>query len=164
LGIFDIKSRLNGFQKNNRFFSLILAKNDYIDLPIDPISVTSSSMPGRTVGESKIIDFGISYSIAGDLEYNDWSCTIRTWNYIDYRQIKYWFDMIHNESTIKRAKPSEYKTIGTLSQLNLDNMPIFNDIIKGVYPKSVGDITLSDDGDGLVTFDVTFNVDGINSI
>lgn len=159
-----MKSRLGGFQKSNKYFTMILAKNNFINLPIDPIAVTAVGMPGRALGETQIMDFGIPYTIAGDLTYNDWTCTIRTWNYVDYRQMKYWFDIIHNESTKKRAQPKEYKTVCTVSQLNQHNVPIYTSIIKGVYPKSISDISMADDNDAIVTFDVTFNVDGINSI
>lgn len=161
MGILDIKNRMSGFQRSNRFM-VVLAAMSMIPVPIDPVVVTSTTMPGRSVGEIIIGDIGTDISIAGDVTFNDWTVTIRTFEYIDYRTFKSWFNTIHDPSIREKGTPSSYKTIATVSQLDDKSIPIHNMVLKGVYPKSLSDISFSTENDNqIVTFDVTFNVDDI---
>lgn len=162
LTLSGVKLMLGGAQRSNKFFTMLLTKTQLIPLPIIPLSIIATTFPGRELSELEFNDMGTKYSIAGDVKFNDWTVTIRTFNYLDYRQIKSWFELIHTPMEGTRALPSEYKSMCTVSQTNHTSpIPLTNLLLKGVYPKSIGDVTLSEDSPDLVTFDVTFNVDDI---
>ena len=157
-----VKMALGGAQKSNNFFTMILAKTQLIPLPINPISIIATNLPSRTISKIQFKDMGTTYNIAGDTTFGDWSITIRTYQFIDYRQIKSWCESIHAPMSGKRSLPKVYKTTCTLSQIDhKTGLPFTNFIIKGVYPVSISDIKYSEDTSDLITFDVTFNVDDV---
>lgn len=157
-----VKRLLGGNQRKNQFFTMLLTKTQLIPLPITPMSIVSASLPSRKLSELSVNDLGTTYKIAGDTTFDDWNVTIRTYQYIDYRQIKSWCELIHSPMNAKRALPKDYKSTCTLSQIDYSTgLPLTNFIIKGVYPKSIGEIEFSEESSDLVQFTVTFNVDDI---
>ena len=162
-GLSGLKSQLRGVQRANKFFTLLLTKVRFIPLPLDPLSIIATTFPGREIGSITVNDLGTEFTIAGDATFNDWEVTIRTWNYLDYTMIKYWFDSIHSPTKGVKGKPTDYKSICTVSQMdNVSGLPVSNMMLKGVYPKSISDISFAEDNEELVTFTVSFNIDTID--
>lgn len=157
-----VKGLLWGAQRQNKFFTLLIAKTQLIPTPIIPLSIVASTIPGRSVGTISLNDIGTKYTMAGDVTFEDWKVTIRTFEYLDYRQIKSWFELIHSPMNGQRALPKDYKTICTVSQLeHSSGFPMTNILLKGVFPKSIGEIQLDESVPELIKFDVVLNVDDI---
>ena len=157
-----VKSLLGGTQKANNYFTMLLTKNQLFPLPLVPMSIIATGVPGRSLGKISVMDMGTTYNIAGDTVFEDWKVTIRTFQYIDYRMIKSWFENIHSPMNGNRTSPKDYKSTCTVSQIDhRSGLPLTNFIIKGVFPLSVSEVTFSEDSNELIKFDVTFNVDDI---
>lgn len=157
-----VKSLLGGTQKSNNFFTMLLTKNQLFPLPLVPMSIISATVPGRSLGKIEVMDMGTKYTIAGDTTFDDWKVTIRTFQYLDYRMIKSWFENIHSPMSGDRITPKEYKSTCTVSQIDhRTGLPLTNFILKGVYPTQISDVTFSEDSADLIKFDVTLNVDDI---
>jgi len=157
-----VKSMLGGSHRANHFFTMLLAKTQIIPLPIVPMSIVSATIPGRSLSEIKFIDAGTTYTIAGDTTFESWEVKIRTFEYLDYRMIKSWFESIHAPMNGSRANPKEYKSICTVSQIDYrTGLPLHNFLLKGVYPKNIGSVQFDEDSSELITFTVTLNIDDI---
>lgn len=164
-GLSGLKSQLRGVQRANKFFTLLFTKVKFIPLPLDPLTIISTTFPGREVGTITVNDLGTEYTLAGDVTYNDWEVTIRTWNYLDYNMIRTWVESIHSHAKGAKAKPKDYKSMCTVSQLdNVSGSPVSNMLLKGVFPKSISDITFAEDNEELVTFTVSLNIDSIDML
>jgi len=153
---------LGGAQKTNNFFTMLLTKTQILPLPIVPMSITSATLPGRSLGIATFTDMGTTYNFATNTTFDQWTVTIRTFQYVDYRMIKSWFEKIHSPMNGERSLPKDYKSICTLSQIDhVTGLPLTNFILKGIFPVKLGEIKFDETQGELVTFDVTFNIDDI---
>lgn len=163
----SIKSRISGLYRTNRFFLILLTKNQFnFPLPLDPILVSVVNMPGRSVEDIPFVHGGVNYMIAGDPTFNDLTVRIKTWHYVDFRMMQQWMDAINDPNDNKRLKPSQYKTAGSIGQAGDKSiLPLHNLALKGLYPKSISDIEFdTSESTELVSFTVTFNVDSIQML
>ena len=177
--LFSIKSRISGFYRPNRFLLILMTKNKYgIPVPVDPLIVSAANMPGRSLQEQKLYKNGVEYKYAGAPTFEDLKITITTWHYIDFRAFQAWFDWIWNPDMARLASsvsagdmpsPKDYKTDAYLGQVGdsgiTSSIPLHNMILKGVYPKSIGDVEFSQDpAQEFVKFTVTLSVDSIEML
>ena len=171
----SIKSRISGFYRPNRFFLMLLTPAASgiipIPLPIDPLIVKVASMPARSTKEIKMKKMGTEISIPTFNEYSDFTVTITTWNFADYRMIQSWMDDIYNivdgNSNSARYKGKSFDDFKVTAMLGAtgDNkltsyIPLHDMTLHGLYPKELGEIQFSQDASTeFISYDVTFNVD-----
>jgi len=154
----EMKSKIQGKSRLNRF---------KVTLPtplgiLDEVYIKAAGLPGRTVNATELKSKGATIKVGSDPVYNDWTITVYGEDYSTYKIFFEWMDLVAKFKGNIRGLPSDYKIDGvTVSQLGTDNNVIATAELLGVWPNSLADISFDNEGDGIVTFDVTLSLDSI---
>ena len=159
------KEKVKRLAKPNRFKIEVMPPPiiRYTDMDLADLTFFAkiASIPERTVGEHELKKYGMTYKVAGDMQFNDLNMTYLNdaeWNCRTF--FEYWIDTIAHARNNRRAEPSEYLFNSRLRvhQLGLkENEILASYEFHDIYPKTVGEIELSMDAtDQFEEFQVTF--------
>jgi len=155
----QMKSKIQGVSRLNRF---------KVTLPtpvgiLDEVYIKAAGLPGRTVNVTELKTKGATLKIGADPLYNDWTITVYAENYDTYKTFFKWMDLVAQFKTNSRGLPTDYKIDGVkVEQLGLDNSVVVTATLDGIWPNNLADISFDNEGDGIVTFDVTLSLDSIS--
>lgn len=124
--------------------------------------VKSATMPGRAFADVEVWVQGRAITIAGDAVYDGtWTLTfIDTEEHTLRKQFLAWMDYIDSFSAHDRGvgAAADYMTEATIQQLGGASQEVkASYILKDVYPKSISEISMSDESSALTEFSVEFN-------
>ena len=156
----DIKKYLGLGARSNKY-TIIINKANLSGERINTLCFTTS-MPSKNLADIEIWYMGRKLTIAGDTEFNGtWSASFKdNENHTLRREFLDWMDEIDQSKPHTRNINTHADYMGTaiLTQLTSStNKPTFTMNIQDIYPKSISEITYSDDNSGLVEFTVEFN-------
>ena len=125
------------------------------------ILAKAASVPGKTVGTVEVYAQGRKVPIAGDANYDTWSCTFYIQKTFKIREdIEKWMtdiddymNNLSNETTL-----AEYQKEIEIEQLDRKGNVIKTFVLKNAWPTTVGEVTLgADTNDSVEELEVTFN-------
>jgi hypothetical protein len=121
----------------------------------------STVIPSGTTGTVEIDYKGSKLKLAGDNTYASWGVTVlNNKDFNIYKTIQRWREFQRSDILGTRAPDLTYKTVATIEQLDAAETVIFTEILVGLFPTTVGDITLGQgENDSVEMFDVTFEYD-----
>ena len=156
------KSSLQIGARTNKYKIMMNSKGGGPDNEITDILAKSVSLPGMTSNDIDLMIQGVRVTIAGDASY-DGTINITFYDKEDHflrRKFIKWMIFINDVINHDRIAGStmDYMTDTTIQQLStVDNSMVAEYKFYNVYPKSVSDITYSDEGGTLMEFTVEFN-------
>ena len=143
-----------------------------IDNPVDRGSflktsfmVQAAQIPEATLGQATVNYFGRQVKLAGNRTFPDWTVTIMNdEDFLVRDGMERWSNAINGlESNLRSAAlatTAQYKTNATVTQFGKQGNPIRTYNFVGIFPITVGSITLDwGTNDAVETFDVTFAYD-----
>lgn len=122
----------------------------------------ASSIPASTLSPCIVAYMGRDIKVPGDRTFDDWSVTV--YNTKDFALRKYFENWSSNilrnwENITTGEDENDYQNQATVYQLDRGEKPINTYYIKGIFPTSIGEITLAYDNNNTVEeFTVTFAV------
>lgn len=123
----------------------------------------STVIPSGTTEVIEVPFMGSKIKIAGDNTYPDWTVTIlNNKDFNIYKTVQRWREFQRSDVLGTRSNDLTYKTIATIEQLDGSQNVIFTEVLVGLWPQLVGDITLgAEENNTVEVFDVTFSMDYI---
>jgi hypothetical protein len=123
--------------------------------------VQSTVIPSASTDEIQVFYRGVAIKVVGDNTYPDW--TVNFLNKKDfeiYKAVQRWREFCRSDILGTRANDLSYKTVATIEQLDGAGNVIYTVVAVGIWPKTVGEVSLSqDETNSVERFDVTFAVD-----
>ena len=146
-----------------------VALNQYYIVKIpqlgDQLAVTALSrttdIPAFTKNVLEVPFRGIPMKIEGSPTYSEWPVSILADQAHSARHaFLKWMELAYNVLTLSNFGHNEYKVDGvSVSQLAYNKQVTSTCIFYGIWPSSVGAISLDQQGGGVEMFDVTFSYD-----
>ena len=127
--------------------------------------VQAAQIPEATLGQATVNYFGRQVKLAGNRTFPDWTVTIMNdEDFLVRDGMERWSNAINGlESNLRSAAlatTAQYKTNATVTQFGKQGNPIRTYNFVGIFPITVGSITLDwGTNDAVETFDVTFAYD-----
>jgi hypothetical protein len=167
----------NGFARGHNFnFSIIDWRDPDVDSkflgnllgaalsPIQTLFCSSTNLPSKTIETEAVpVHYGMpGIKVAKNVNYGSWTVTFYADEVLMLRFLFLrWMELIQDSSTQQFALASRYKSsFAFASILTPQNIPIQVYSFKGLFPTSVGSVTMAQQNSGSVlTFDVTFEFD-----
>lgn len=129
--------------------------SDYLKYPY---LVKSTNLPGLTYEEHVVKYGGISYKIAADRTYNDWSITLNIDKKSDVLNKFYdWFGKMYDNMSGTSFPAKFYMVDQEAFLLNGTGDIVSTYKFKYTYPKSIGDVTLDYGSSEIATVDIIFS-------
>jgi len=121
----------------------------------------ATTIPSGSTDMVEVFHRGSSMKIAGDNTYPDWTVTVKmNVDYNIYKTIQRWREFMRSDILGTHANDLTYKTIATIEQLDGADNVIFTEVLVGIFPTVVGDVTLGDEErSNFEIFDLTFAYD-----
>ena len=121
----------------------------------------ATTIPTETINEILVGYQSQKLKVSGDREYADWTVTVyNTEEWTVRNDLEKWMKLINDPETNFKTSHESYWTDLKVTQLgvnSLSDVAIY--IMKGAWPKELGEITLDwDSNDEVETFDVTFTM------
>lgn len=156
-----LSSQFRNAAAPNRF-KIIIAAPSEIGLNTEKASFMckGGSIPSETIGERTMSYQSQILKLSGDRTYDDWTCTVyNTEEWITRNDIEKWMKIINDPETNFKTSHSSYMGEVTINQLSINDLSIVATyILKGAWPKTVGEITLDwETADEKETFDITWS-------
>lgn len=149
-----------GLARQNRFEVLISPPNFY---PAENEKISlycqSVSIPGVNVASDAVRLMGEVVEIPYDRTFSGANMSFYVDSRMDVR--KYFDDWINEiQNTVRRtfSYPDDFKSREIkVTVLKLDDTPVYSITMYDAFPKSLGQLSLSNDSTGVMTFDVSFD-------
>lgn len=129
----------------------------------------ATSIPASNIGEAIAPYKGRQIKVPGDATFEDWSVTALVDNDFNSKSIfEEWLNLMNgweaNTTTSGFMSPTSIYGNGTIKQLDREDNVIHTYQVQGIFPKSVGEITLGyDTNDTIMEQQVTFAVNSLKS-
>ena len=122
----------------------------------------TANMPGRSFADISVWVQGRLVTIAGDAQYEGtWSATFMDTEFHSLRkEFLAWMDYIDNVKKHRRITTGapDYMGVVIIQQLSsVNNKATVQQNLMNAYPKSISEITYSDDNSSIAEFTVEFN-------
>lgn len=149
-----------GLARQNRF-EVLISPPAFLPVETNKISLycQSVSIPGVSVSSDPVRIMGEVVEVPYDRAFTGATMVFYVDTRMDVR--KYFDDWVNTiQDTDRRTfkYPNDYKSKEvTVSVLRLDNTPVYNIKLFDVFPKSIGGLSLSNDTQGVMTLDVSFD-------
>jgi len=161
----EMRAQLTGGGARGSLFQINISNpvNGGADLKL-AFMAKASSLPASTLTTVPVPYFGREIKVNGTRTYDTWSTTIiNDEDFLVRNALEDWMGQINlpqqNINTLGRS-PSLYKTQGEAIQYSKDGSILRKYKFYGLWPESLGDITLAwDDGDSIEEFEVTWQFD-----
>lgn len=158
---FKGRVRGKGLSKQNRFYMMISPPPSIgtTDLSTVLLLCQSVSVPGVSIASSPVRTTGETIEAAYDRTFGAANATF----YVDAdMKVRFFFDewinSIQDPTTRIFAYPKEYKSPEIeIGVLRLDDNPSYTITLFDAFPKSIGNLSLSNDSNNLMTLDVSFD-------
>ena len=163
VNINELKRTLGVGARANRYRVIIPSKGNGPDSSLINILVKGASFPSRSFADIDIFVQGKKITIAGEAQYDGtWTLTfLDTEDHSLRGAFNNWMTYIDNINANNREaqEATDYMTDGAkIQQLStVDNSVKAEYSFFNLYPKSISEITVADDNEGLVEFTVEFN-------
>jgi len=158
----DLKKTLGMGARSNKYKIILSSPSGGPDGEEINTLAKSTTIPGRSFNDIQVWYQGRLITVAGDAQYDStWSVTflddekhsLRT----KFNNWMEFIDSVKNDKRISTDNPS-YMTSVKLSQLSsVTGYPTATYELYDVYPKSMSDISFSDDNSSLIEFTIEFN-------
>lgn len=162
----DIRSQMSLGGARPALFQVIITNpvNPSGDLKT-PFMVTSSQLPGSTIGTTEVPYFGRITKFAGDRTFEPW--TVQILNDEDFlirNALEQWSNSINdhvgNVTAFGSASPILYKSQAQVTQFSKTGVPIREYTFEGIWPQAVEPIDVSwESQNEIQRFGVTFEYD-----
>lgn len=131
---------------------------------IMPFRCQASSIPEASLNPIDVNYFGRAVKVAGSRTYPDWTVTVIEDEDLQVREaLENWVGSINSPELNTRrfgtSEMSQYKTTALVNQYSQVEELLRTYQFIGLFPTSVGAITLGWEGNNVATYDVTFAYD-----
>ena len=158
----DFKARLSGGGARANQFKVTMPFPGYSAVGGETSDLAflcqATSLPGQSLGTVAVPFRGRVLNIAGDRTFNPWSVTVMNdTDFKLYRAFERWFNGMNNMTDNEGlTNPVDYQVDMFVDQLDRNGAPIKSYTLRGAFPTSLDDITLSySDNSSIETFGVT---------
>lgn len=137
-------------------------QNDFADLPF---MVTSTTLPGSSLGFVEVPYFGRKIRLSGDRTFEPWTVTIINDEDFKIRHgMERWHHTMNNlasgVSGLPNASPGQYKADASVIQYGKKGDPLRTYKFEGLFPIAISTIDVNwNDTDAIEYFQVTFQYD-----
>ncbi len=166
----------NGFARHHHFnFAIVDWRDSTFDdpilgkilggftAPLQSMFCSSTTLPEKSIKTEAVpIHYGMpGITIASDVNYSPWTVTFYSDEVLMLRTMFLrWMELINNTDNQQFSLPARYKsTFAYASVLTPSDMPVHVYSFKGLFPISVGAITMQQQDTNVLTFNVTFGYD-----
>lgn len=166
----DVSSFLGQFDggaRPNRYQVKIVSAPKHAGAPLGELFsflCRSSSIPASNLAPCTVAYMGREVKVPGDRTFDDWSVTVyntKDWKIREYFE-KWSSNMLKNFANITDGEGhADYENWAIVTQLDRGGNPVPKGVydVKGIFPTSVGEISLAYDNNNTVEeFPVTFAV------
>jgi hypothetical protein len=146
-----------------------VARNQYFAVRIPQVAdedtitalAVSTTLPPKTHDTTSIFYRGLGVKIQTKPTFGEWSVDFLCDEAHSLRNIfKKWMELQYNVQTLTNANHNEYKVDGvSVSQLAANKAATSTTTFYGMFPKTVGEIALNQEGGEVEKFTVTFDYD-----
>lgn len=121
----------------------------------------ASQIPGKNVAPIEVPYLNHKVKIAGDVTFDDLTVTILLDNDFSVRnELESWQESIRSNSEIFGTDPAMYKQIGSLIQLDNNEIELAQYDFVGLWPNSISPLDLAwETNDTIAEYTVTFSYD-----
>jgi hypothetical protein len=157
----ELKHTLGIGGRTNKYKVVMNGKTNVDNFTVNTF-VKSATIPGRSFADVEVHVQGRLITIAGDAQYDGtWTLTfLDTEQHTLRKQFLAWMNYIDEFESHKRGvnTANDYMTESTIHQLStIDNTPTASYTLYNVYPKSISEISYSDENSSMIEFSVEFN-------
>jgi len=157
----ELKNQLGLGARTNRYKIIINGKNGFEGKILDTLCKTTT-MPSKSLSDKEIWYQGRKLTFAGETEFDgSWTVTFMDSQDLTIRnKILNWLNMIDNIDNHSKnyGTPSSYMGTAKVTQLNTStNANMYSITIEDIYPKSISEISYSDEDSNIIEFSVDFN-------
>jgi len=159
----EFKSRLQGGGARANQFKVTLSFPGYAEVGGETSDLsylcTATSIPGQTLGTVAVPFRGRVLNLVGDRTFAPWSVTVlNDTNFKIYRAFERWMNGMNNMTDNEGlTNPTDYQVDGFIDHLDRDGATLKTYILRGAFPTTLDDITLSaGDNDTVETFTCAF--------
>ena len=120
---------------------------------------TATAIPGQNLGTVAVPFRGRVLNLVGDRTFNPWSITVlNDTDFKIYRAMERWMNGMNNMTDNEGlTNPANYQVDVTVDHLDRNGATLKRYILRGAFPTSLDDISLSaGDNDTVETFSVAF--------
>jgi hypothetical protein len=162
LGVDDFKAKLRGGGARPNLFKVTINFPQYAggDVELTSFMCRATTLPQSVIEPQPVPFRGRILNVAGDRTFEPWNVTILNDTGFEVRDaMERWMNGINAHSAnTGLTNPTDYQTDLIVDQLDRDESVIKRYNIRGAFPATLGEITLSyDTGAAIETFECTFS-------